>query len=296
MGNDPGEIIKMVFQLIGEGRAGENLLNVLLGIRPKDVAVVAQGAEDYPPAKTLVRYAGNPLLSPIKEHPWESKYALNTSAFRVKDRVYLLYRAYGDDEVSRIGLAVTDGHNVLERLPEPVFVPQDRTEKKGVEDPRVTIIDNKIFMLYTAYDGVIAQIAAAAIGLDDLLNKRFDKWERKGLAFQDIWDKDAILLPDKINGKYIIYHRIEPSIWMAHLDQLKFPAPKIEHSIILGPRSGLMWDSLKIGAGSQPIKTKYGWLPIAESGPLSRNRVRDREGRGDLGAECCLHLRRGAGS
>jgi len=95
--------------------------------------------------------------------------------------------------VSRIGLAVTDGCNVLERLPEPVFAPQDRTEKKGIEDPRITIIDNKIFMLYTAYDGVIAQIAAAAIGLDDLLNKRFDKWERKGLAFQDIWDKDALL-------------------------------------------------------------------------------------------------------
>ena len=271
LGYDPGEIIKMVFQLIGEGRAGENLLNVLLGIRPQDVTVVAQGAEDYPPAKPLVRYAGNPLLSPIKEHPWESKYVLNTAAFRVKDRVYLLYRAYGDDEVSRIGLAVTDGRNVLERLPEPVFVPQDRTEKKGVEDPRVTIIDNKIYMLYTAYDGIIAQIAAAAIGLEDLLNKRFDRWERKGLAFQDIWDKDAILLPDKINGKYIIYHRIEPSIWMAHLDRLEFPAPKIEHSIILGPRSGWMWDSLKIGAGSQPIKTKYGWLLIYHG--VDRNRV-----------------------
>lgn len=271
LGYDPGEIIKMVFQLIGEGRAGENLIDILLGIRPKDVIVVAQERQDYPPAKPLVRYTGNSLLSPIKEHPWESKYVLNTAAFRVKDRVYLLYRAYGDDEVSRIGMAVTDGYNVLERLPEPVFVPQGRTEKKGVEDPRVTIIDNKIYMLYTAYDGVIAQISAAAIGLDDLLNKRFDKWERKGLAFQDIWDKDAILFPEKINGKYIIYHRIEPSIWVLHLDKLEFPAPKKEHSIILGPRSGWMWDSLKIGAGSQPIKTKYGWLLIYHG--VDRNRV-----------------------
>ncbi|KJS16614.1 MAG: hypothetical protein VR69_08510 [Peptococcaceae bacterium BRH_c4b] len=230
-----------------------------------------QESQDYPPAKPLVRYAGNPLLSPIKEHPWESKYVLNTAAFRVKDRVYLLYRAHGDDDVSRIGLAVTDGYNVLERLPEPVFVPQDRTEKKGVEDPRATIIDNKIYMLYTAYDGVIAQVSAAAIELDDLLNKRFDKWERKGLAFQGIWDKDAILFPEKINGKYIIYHRIEPSIWVLHLDKLEFPAPKIEHSIILGPRSGWMWDSLKVGAGSQPIKTEYGWLLIYHG--VDRNRV-----------------------
>ena len=271
MGYDPGEIMKMVIQLIGEGRASENLLDVLLGIRPKDVTVVLQESQDYPPAKPLVRYAGNPLLSPIKEHPWESKYVLNTAAFRVKDRVYLLYRAHGDDDVSRIGLAVTDGYNVLERLPEPVFVPQDRTEKKGVEDPRATIIDNKIYMLYTAYDGVIAQVSAAAIELDDLLNKRFDKWERKGLAFQGIWDKDAILFPEKINGKYIIYHRIEPSIWVLHLDKLEFPAPKKKHSIILGPRSGWMWDSLKVGAGSQPIKTEYGWLLIYHG--VDRNRV-----------------------
>ncbi|MFA4885891.1 MAG: glycosidase [Desulfotomaculaceae bacterium] len=271
LGYDQREIMKMVIQLIGEGRASENLLEVLLGISPNDVNVVVQESQNYPRAKPLVRYAGNPLLSPIKEHPWESKYVLNTAAFRVKDRVYLLYRAYGDDEVSRIGLAVTDGYNVLERQPEPVFVPQDKTEKKGVEDPRVTIIDNRIYMLYTAYDGNIAQISAAAIGVDDLLNKRFDKWERKGLAFQDIWDKDAILFPDKISGKYMIYHRIEPSIWVSYLDKLEFPAPKEKHSIILGPRSGQMWDSLKIGAGSQPIKTKYGWLLIYHG--VDRNRV-----------------------
>ncbi|HAP93326.1 MAG TPA: glycosidase, partial [Desulfotomaculum sp.] len=271
LGYDPGEIMKMMFQLIGEGRASENLLEILPGTKPKDVTVVAQELKDYPPAKPLVRYAGNPVLSPIKEHPWESKYVLNTAAFRIKDRVYLLYRAHGDDDVSRIGLAVTDGYNVLERLPEPVFVPQDITETKGVEDPRVAIIDNKIYMLYTAYDGVIAQVAVVAIELDDLLNKRFDKWERKGLVFQDIWDKDAILFPDKINGKYIIYHRIEPSIWMSHLNKLEFPAQKEKHSIILGPRSGQMWDSLKIGAGSQPIKTKYGWLLIYHG--VDRNRV-----------------------
>jgi predicted GH43/DUF377 family glycosyl hydrolase len=271
LGYHKRDIMKMVIQLIGEGRASENLLDVILGIRPRDVKVVVQESQIYPPAKPLGRFAGNPVLSPIKEHSWESKYVLNTAAFRVKDKVCLLYRAYGDDEISRIGLAITDGYNVLERLPDPVFVPQDRTEKKGVEDPRVTIIDNRIYMLYTAYDGVIAQISAAAIGVDDLLNRRFDKWERKGLAFQDIWDKDAILFPDKINGKYMIYHRIEPSIWVSRLDKLEFPAPREKHSIILGPRSGRMWDSLKIGAGSQPIKTKYGWLLIYHG--VDRDRV-----------------------
>ena len=271
LGYDTGEVMRTVTQLIGEGRASENLLDTLLGIRQKDVNVVVQETLDYPPAKPLERYPDNPILSPIREHYWESKYVLNTAAVRIRDRVYLLYRAFGDDEVSRIGLAITDGYRVLERLPEPVFTPHDEKDKKGVEDPRTVIIEDKIYMLYTAYDGAIAQISAASITVDDFLNRRWDRWERMGFAFRDIWDKDAILFPEKIKGRYVIYHRIEPSIWVSHLDKLEFPAPKEKHSIILGPRSGRMWDSLKIGAGSQPIKTKYGWLLIYHG--VDRDRV-----------------------
>ena len=271
LGYDPGEIMRTVTQLIGEGRASENLLDVLLGIKRTDVTVVVQETMDYPPAKPLERYPGNPILRPIKEHYWESKYVLNAAAVRIGDRVYLLYRAFGDDETSRIGLAITDGYNILERLPEPIFGPHDEKDKKGVEDPRAVIIEDKLYMLYTAYDGAIAQISAAEIAVEDFLNRNWDRWERKGFAFQDVWDKDAILFPEKIGGRYVIYHRIEPSIWVSHLDKLEFPAPKEKHSIIMGPRSGRMWDSVKIGAGTQPIKTRFGWLLIYHG--VDRDRV-----------------------
>ncbi len=262
LGYDVSEIQVGIEQLIGQGRASENVLDTLLGIRPKDVTVVAHEAIVFPPARPLVRYYGNPILDPVKDHYWENKYVLNAAAFRLKDRVYLLYRAFGEDEISRIGLAVTDGFNVLERLPYPIFVPGNDEEKCGCEDPRVVIIDDEIYMMYTAYDGVIAQISAASIKLDDFLNYRFDRWVRKGFAFKDVWNKDALLFPEKINNRYVIYHRIEPSIWVSYLDKLEFPVPRKMHSIILGPRSGKMWDSLKIGAGAQPLKTKYGWLLI----------------------------------
>ncbi len=262
LGYDIFSIESGVQQLIGEGRASENVLDSLLGIRPKDVTVVAQEAIAYPPAKPLVRYTGNPILNPIKDHFWESKYVLNAAALRLDDRVYILYRAYGDDEVSRIGMAVSDGFNILERLPDPIFIPVNEKEKRGCEDPRAVIIDDEIYMMYTAYDGVIAQISAASIKVADFLERRFDKWMRKGLAFKDVWNKDAILFPEKIQGKYVIYHRIEPSIWVSYLDKLEFPVPRERHAIIIGPRSGRMWDSLKIGSGTQPIKTRYGWLMI----------------------------------
>lgn len=271
LGYDTEVVDEQAIQLVGEGRSNEDLLTAALGAVAEDVIAVSQDASQVPPARLLTRYEGNPILSPIKEHYWESRYVLNAASVRIKDLVYILYRAYGDDEVSRIGLAITDGYRVLERLSYPIFTPVGPKEKKGVEDPRVVIIDNQLYMMYTAYDGVIAQISAASISVEDFLARNFERWERKGLAFEDIWDKDAILFPEKIKGRYVIYHRIEPGIWVAYVDELKFPAPRERHSVIMGPRSGRMWDSVKIGAGTQPLKTDFGWLMIYHG--VDRDRV-----------------------
>lgn len=260
MGYDVEEFMDLVLRLIQEGRSDQNLLDCLLPTRPKDVAVMIQETTNEP-SKYLKRYQGNPILKPLDNSSWESKYVLNPGALRIEDKVYLFYRAVGEDGVSHIGLAITDGYHVLKRLPEPIFSPQIPEEKMGCEDPRLIIVDDRIYMLYTAYDGNIAQIAAASIAKDHFVNGNYKDWQRDGLAFKNIWDKDAILFPEKINGRYVIYHRIEPSIWATYVDEIKFPI-KEKHAIIIGPRPGRMWDSLKIGAGAQPIKTRYGWLLI----------------------------------
>jgi len=260
LGYDPQEIIKIVFRMIQSGKSHASLLDNLLPTRPKDVTVVVQETTTEP-SRHLHRYEGNPLLEPVEGSYWESKYVLNPGALRIGDKVYLFYRAVGNDGISHIGLAITDGFKVLERLPEPIFSPQIPEEIMGCEDPRLVIIGDRIVMLYTAYDGNIAQIAAASISLQDFTAGNYTNWQRDGLAFKNIWDKDAIIFPEKINGKYIIYHRIEPSIWVTYSNELKFPIWE-KHAIIAGPRPGRMWDSMKIGAGAQPLKTRYGWLLI----------------------------------
>ncbi len=260
LGYNPAEIKEMVMRLIQSGRSSHNLLDTLLPARPRDVTVVIQEVTNEP-SRQLRRFEGNPLLQPVEKNQWESKYVLNPGALRLGNHVYLFYRAVGEDDISHIGLAVTDGFRVLERLPQPVFSPGVPEEARGCEDPRLVVIEDRIFMLYTAYDGNIAQIAAASIATDEFLAGDYQAWNREGLAFTNIWDKDAILFPEKINGKYVIYHRIEPSIWVTYLDELKFPVRE-KHAIIAGPRPGRMWDSLKIGAGAQPLKTRYGWLLI----------------------------------
>lgn len=260
LGYQHDDIMQTVLRFIQSGNSKSNLLDTLLPARPKDVTVVVQETTSEP-SRQLQRYRGNPILEPVDNSTWESKYVLNPGAVRIKDRVYLFYRAVGEDNISHIGLAITDGFNLIQRFPTPIFSPAIPEEAMGCEDPRVIIIGNKLYMLYTAYDGNIAQIAAASIRVEDFLNNRFDAWKREGLAFKNIWDKDAIIFPEKINGKYIIYHRIEPSIWITYMNEIAFPC-RDKHAIIIGPRPGRMWDSLKIGAGAQPLKTIYGWLLI----------------------------------
>ncbi|MDO4540947.1 MAG: glycosidase, partial [Syntrophomonadaceae bacterium] len=260
LGYPEKEIRRTVYRLVRSGRSGESLLDRLLPSRPRDIPVLVQEITSEA-ARPLQRYRGNPVLAPIPAHDWESRYVLNPGALRLGDDVYLFYRAVGDDGISHIGLAITDGYSVRERLPHPILSPVLPEESRGCEDPRMALINDRVWMLYTAYDGQIAQIAAASIACDDLQNGSYTNWRREGLAFKNIWDKDAILLPERIDGRYLLIHRIEPSMWATWLDELRFPCDR-RHSIVMGPRPGRMWDSLKIGAGSQALKTRYGWLQI----------------------------------
>ena len=265
IGGSREEIYAKIVEMIGQGRESEDLAILYLEAPKMDKKVILQQKleKELAPARQLKRSPFNPLLTPIKENHWESRYVLNCGAVRLDSFVHIFYRAVGEDGVSRLGLAKSrDGLQIDERLPEPVFVPEHESEKMGCEDPRLVTIEDRVYMLYTAYDGITPQIALASIAVDDLLNHRWHCWHRHGLVFPGLPNKDAILFPEKFNGKLAMYHRIIPSIWIAFADTLDAPWPKEGHYIVLGTRSGMMWDALKIGAGAQPLKTKYGWLLI----------------------------------
>jgi len=264
LGNEK-TVNEKIFEMIGEGRESENLRDELLGVSADvDELVVRQALSAAPPAAgRLVRPIERPILEPVNDHGWESRYVLNAATVRLDGTIYILYRAFGDDEISRIGLAWTkDGVNIDGRLDTPIFYPQDPPESAGTEDPRVTVIGDRLYMLYTAWDKKVAQIAMASIPVEAFLKREFDKWERHGLGFPGLPNKDAVLYPEKFNGHYVIYHRIDPNMWISYLDDLTCPWPRTGQKIVTSPRPGMMWDGIKMGAGAQPIKTTHGWLNI----------------------------------
>lgn len=262
-GGSEVEVDEEIVELMGEGREPEDLSSILLGGKAKGILLPQLLTPSQPEVGKLKRFEGNPILEPIKEHSWESKYVFNPGAVRLNHKVYIIYRAVGDDVISRFGLAISsDGFRIDERLSHPIFEPRGKEESLGCEDPRLTVIGDRIYMLYTAYGEPAAQISLASIGVEDFLGHRFEAWERHGLAFPGFPNKDAFLFPEPFDGKYLMYHRTPPSIWVSFSNEIKSPWPSEEHKILMGPRSGMMWDGVKIGGGAPPIKTKYGWLLI----------------------------------
>lgn len=254
-----------IIELMEQGMESEDLSHVLLGEVKEAKAIIVKQVitSEQKPAGALSRFQGNPILKPISEHKWESKYVLNPGAISLKGKTYLIYRAVGQDNISRLGLAVSeDGFNFTERLEKPIFFPKGKGEEKGCEDPRLTQIGERIYMLYTAYGSVVAQIALASIGVRDFLDYRWGAWHRHGLIFPGFTDKDGTLFPEIFHRRYAILHRVEPHIWITFTTHLRPPWPRGEHKILAGSKSGMTWDGVKIGAGAQPIKTKYGWLLI----------------------------------
>jgi predicted GH43/DUF377 family glycosyl hydrolase len=210
-----------------------------------------------PGFSVMARFEGNPILSPVPSHPWESRYVFNPAMFELGNRIHYIYRAMGGEMISRLGYASsTDGCIIDERLPHPIFEPATPEEVRGVEDPRVTIMGDKCIMTYTAF-AATSQIGITTIKSKDLLEKKWN-WSERIYPFPGITNKNAALFPEKIDEKFVMFHRIDPDLWIAYSDDMKswFDSKKI-----MGPRPN-NWDCIKVGIAGPPIEIDEGWLQI----------------------------------
>ncbi len=236
--------------------------------------------------QVLYKSATNPMLKPNDANSWEAFCTFNPAAIYAADKVHLLYRAQGYDYVSQIGYASSDdGYTIHQRFDQPVYRPNQKFEGVtmplgnpqnsfasgggcgGCEDPRATIVDNRVYMTYVAYDGWNPpRIALTSIALSDFLNHNF-LWEKPVLISKpNEVNKSAVIFPEKINNKYVIMHRVFPNILIDFVDDLNFDGyTYLSGEYKISPRSQEWWDSRKIGAGAPPLKTKDGWLLIYQA-------------------------------
>jgi len=211
------------------------------------------------------------IIEPILNHAWETRATFNPAAIYLDGKVHILYRAQSLDNTSVLGYATSkNGLDIDYRAPEPVYVPRESFEQKlvpggnsGCEDPRLTRLGDKIYMCYTAYDGVNSpRVALTSITVNDFLNQKWS-WERPVLISPPGFDdKDAGIFPEKINGQYAIIHRSGNDVDLSLHQSLNFDGKTwLEEYRWFGPRAGF-WDSKKVGLAAPPIKIKEGWLVL----------------------------------
>lgn len=205
----------------------------------------------------LQRHATNPILLPIPSSSWEASNVFNPAVIHHGGLFHMWYRAQGIDRISRIGYAVSPDGIRWNRLREPVLEPRGQLEALGVEDPRVTELDDLFYMGYTAYgtDGQGKSVTTPMFARsEDLLT-----WDRIGPLVRGEDNKDHFLLPRQLGGRYVAFHRRPPSIWLAESDDLAHWPEEYMRSI-LSPRPDNRWDTERIGGNGPPIATQHGWV------------------------------------
>lgn len=293
---EPGEWNNLTIRIRPFGMVilGERLLSYWQLDENELVAIVHEkktkvsGEFVSPPEIILKKLPQNPIIRPIPEHFWESKATFNPAALYDQGKVHIVYRAIGDHDMSMLGYAKSqDGIHIDYRSKDPVYVPTEPFEFQprsqagtipvsayqsggggygGVEDPRLTKIGDKVYMTYVAYDGASPpRVALTSIHVEDLRHERWN-WAKPVLMSKSgVVDKNAVIFPEKIRGKFAIMHRIFPDILIDFVDSLDFDGETfLRGEYKISPRK-LYWDNRKIGAGAPPIKTDEGWLLIYQA-------------------------------
>jgi len=240
----------------------------------------------------LEKYSRNPILSPNLKQPWESLVVCNPGVIHDRGTFYMLYRCAGKDaaHVIRFGLATSkDGFNFKRASTKPVLSPSVDGEDAGcIEDPRIVKIGGQFLITYAyrpyfpgrywlAADNAAfnprdpTQPQAFGENLTSsglLLSKDLKAFRRLGrITDPTLDDRDVILFPEKINGKFALLRR--PLQWTGSKYGTKYPAiwicfghdPLKWGKDYLLAKSRFHWET-KIGGATPPLKHKKGWLVL----------------------------------
>ena len=222
------------------------------------------------------RSTQNPILKPRINHSWEAEAVLNGCPVKRGKEIYLLYRAISLPHyhtsaktklaISDIGVARSkDGVEFHDR--HRLIIPEYLWEKFGCEDPRVTKLNHKYYIFYTALSAYPFKAEGIKIGV--AISKNLKTVESRHLV-TPFNAKAMALFPEKIDGKMwaiLTVHSDQPpaKICLASFDQeedlwaeKKWQTWYKNYEKYSLPLQRRPEDHIEVGA--PPLKTKYGWL------------------------------------
>jgi predicted GH43/DUF377 family glycosyl hydrolase len=248
----------------------------------------------------MIKVKKEGIILEKRELEFEQAGVLNPAIMKEGDSVHIFYRAVSNGDHSTLGYARLDGPlHLAERFDTPVFVPETEYETHGVEDARITKIDDQYFMTYTGYDGINARGAMATskdlkkfkrhgLIVPPVTYSKFVYWaEKNGMVNENyyrnhkfyyqeadpdkkmmLWDKNVVFFPRRINGKLVFLHRIRPGIQITSVESLSDLTREFWKDYFADFHKYIVMDPLYqhesdyIGSGCPPIETPAGWLLI----------------------------------
>jgi predicted GH43/DUF377 family glycosyl hydrolase len=210
----------------------------------------------------FTRHPANPLLT-AEDWPTPVNVVFNPAAALVGGETVLLSRVETLTGISHLTVARSaNGVDGWRIATEPLLAPAEGVESEqwGFEDARAVWVDELgcFAITCTAYGP-----AGPAVYLATTTD--FESVERHGIVINPE-DKNAALLPERVDGKWILFHRPTTGFGFTHPGIALSRSPDLiswsPPEVVLKPRDGAWWDSLRIGIGPPLLKTEHGWLLI----------------------------------
>lgn len=238
----------------------------------------------------VVRYKNNPILtnhhvnSVWDEPHLQTMTVHNSGIAEYNGNTLMLFRSHLRNGMSVIGKAESrNGINNWKISPQPFMKPCSKNDKHsskyqieelmenesgGVEDPRITKIENTYYITYSAYHGKIQNKVRVSLAA----TKDFENLKRFGDVI-DVDMRNVVIFPEKINGRYVALFRpnddtpdhtggLFSEIIIGYTNSLESNIWELDPDPIMKQLGGPSAFSDKIGPGAPPLKTKHGWINI----------------------------------
>lgn len=229
---------------------------------------------DHPPLEW--RYDFNPETNPYLMERFGINAVFNAGAIKFNGKYLIMARVEGHDRKSFFAIAESpNGINNFRFWEYPVQLPDLYPEETNVYDMRLTKHeDGWIYGIFCSEskdpDAPAGDLTSAIAAAGIIRSRDLKNWERLPNLVSQSQQRNVVLHPEFVDGKYALYTRPQDGfidagsgggISWALIDDITHAVVKKE--IVIEQRHYHTIKEVKNGEGPHPIKTPEGWLHLA---------------------------------
>ena len=229
---------------------------------------------DHPPLEW--RYDFNPETNPYLMERFGINAVFNAGAIKFNGKYLIMARVEGHDRKSFFAIAESpNGIDNFRFWEYPVQLPDLYPEETNVYDMRLTQHeDGWIYGIFCSEskdpDAPAGDLTSAIAAAGIIRSRDLKNWERLPNLVSQSQQRNVVLHPEFVDGKYALYTRPQDGfidagsgggISWALIDDITHAVVKKE--IVIEQRHYHTIKEVKNGEGPHPIKTPQGWLHLA---------------------------------